>query len=114
MKYNKLHEKLDSYRLLEDNWDGCGGIKPSEQLIEAVRKFLLVLENEAIKAPRLMLSGSNEIGLFWKKENYYFEINFDDENDFSYFYKIDGKIFGEDEMPTSCISKHIKDILRLY
>lgn len=85
MKYNELHKKLDSYKLLEDDWDGYGGLKPTYELIEVVRKFIFVLENESIKAPKLMLSSSNEIGLFWKRENYYFEMNFDNENNFSFF-----------------------------
>ncbi|MBL0686560.1 MAG: hypothetical protein JJV95_03575 [Sulfurospirillum sp.] len=98
VEYSKLHEELATYKELKNNWDGYNGIRPIDEIIETAKSFLNILESKNIIHPNIMVSGEGEIGLFWKKKNHYIEIDFDLENHFSYFYKLDKEIYGEDDI----------------
>lgn len=99
--YEKIIQEIDSYELLKDNWDGYGAIKPSHSVIEMTKKFIRVLEFHNISKPKIMLSGDNEIALFWKNKKDYVEASIDDSNKLTYFYRLSGKIYGEDDLPIS-------------
>lgn len=98
-EYHKIYKELFSYRELQHNWDGYGGIRPSEEIINTTKNFMNILENNEIINPKIMVSGTGEIGLFWKNKDNYIEVDFDENEYFTYFYKIDNKIYGEDDIP---------------
>ena len=97
-RYVSLYTELSSYRELQENWDGYGGIKPDDEMISTTRKFLNILKENQIAEPKIMLTGSGEIGLFWKNKNHYIEVDFDKNKYLSFFYEIDGKLHGEDDI----------------
>jgi hypothetical protein len=98
IEYSKLYKELSTYSKLNDNWDGYNGIKPSDDIIETVRIFLEILKNHKIHHPRIMVSGSGEVALFWKKNKNYIEIDFDIKNKLSFFYELGTDIYGEDDV----------------
>jgi len=111
MKYEKIYIKLETYKTLEDNWDGYGGKKPSNATINNVFLFLELLRNNKIIEPKIMLSGNNEIGIYWKDKNvYYLEINFENNGLYSYFYEIGKQLFGKEDLTINFIDKELKDI----
>jgi hypothetical protein len=98
IEYSKLYKELSTYSELNNNWDGYNGIKPSDDIIETVRIFLNILKNHKIHYPRIMVSGSGEVALFWKKNKNYIEIDFDIKNKLSFFYELGTDIYGEDDV----------------
>ena len=67
--------ELLSYKYLEANWDGYDAIKPNAYSIAQAWKFLGVLIDNGISCPSVMISGSSEIGFYWKNDKYYVEID---------------------------------------
>lgn len=80
---------LHSYLSLQHDWDGYGGNAPSFDLISAGEKLLFQFQNYAFKAPKLMLSGSDEIGFYWENGNEYAEITFDNSESYTFIYMKD-------------------------
>jgi hypothetical protein len=98
IEYSELFSELSTYSDLNKNWDGYNGIRPSDDIIETVSIFLNILKNHKIHHPRIMVSGSGEIALFWKDNKNYIEIDFDIKNKLSFFYELDMDIYGEDDV----------------
>ena len=96
--YQKIYTELYSYRELKNNWDGYGGVRPADGIIITTKNFIDILKSYNIINPKIMVSGAGEIGLFWKNKNSYIEVDFDGNEYFTYFYKIDNKIYGEDDI----------------
>jgi len=99
--YQKIYTELDSYKELKNNWDGYGGVRPNDEIIITAQKFIDRLESLQIINPKIMVSGVGEIGLFWKNKNSYIEVDFDENEYFTYFYKINNEIYGEDDIALS-------------
>jgi hypothetical protein len=94
--YCELMKKIESYRYLNENWDGYGGIAPKEEVIGFAMGIIQELQKHKISAPKGMVSGEGEIALFWKRQNEYIEISLEESNESSYFIKKDNDIFGEE------------------
>jgi len=97
MTYEEIIKELNSYKNLKDNWDGYGGIKPKDDIIETARNFIEILKNNNIGCPKIMVSGTGEIGIFWSSSTAYIEIDFDIKDKFTYFYN-GNELFGEDDL----------------
>jgi len=106
--YQKIYEELFSYKELQNNWDGYGGIRPADEIISTTKNFIDILKDSNIINPKIMVSSIGEIGLFWKNNNSYIEIDFDENGYFTYFYNLDNKIYGEDDI---ALSQNIPDKL---
>lgn len=104
IKYDNIYKKLDSYSRLEANWDGYGAVKPSSDIIETTKSFLDILKENKIIKPKIMIAHDGTLSLFWKNKNNYLEIDFDSNDHLSFFYEIDRKVYGEDDIS---IDKHI-------
>jgi len=76
-EYENAIDTLYSYLSLQHDWDGYGGNAPTLDLIGMGEKLLFKLKNYEFKAPKLMLSGSGEIGFYWEYEKEYAEITWD-------------------------------------
>lgn len=107
-KYLSVYTELYSYKKLQNNWDGYGGIRPDDEIINSAKKFINILKYNKIFEPKIMVSGNGEIGLFWKNQNNYIEVDFDEDGHLSFFYEIDGKVHGEDDI---AITENIPDKL---
>lgn len=110
-EYEKIYKELESYKKLENNWDGYQGVRPSNELIKTSKEFLTILKNETIVNPSIMVSGKGEIALFWKNKDTYIEVNFDIENKYSYFFKMGTKIYGEDDIEVMVIADKLMETL---
>lgn len=96
-EYINAINTLYSYLSLQYDWDGYGGKAPTFDLIRAGEKLLSQCQNYAFKAPKLMLSGSGEIGFYWENGNEYAEITCDNPDTYTFVY-MKGKVpFIEDD-----------------
>lgn len=98
LEYEKLLQKLYSYKELPINWDGYNGVGPSIEIVATVKNFLNILKNNQIANPKIMVSCDGTIGLFWKSNHNYLEVDFDTANYLSFFYEFEKKVYGEDDL----------------
>lgn len=96
-KYCELMKKIESYQYLKKNWDGYDGIAPKKEVISFANGIIQVLQKYKISAPKAMVSGQGEIGLFWKGQNDYIEISLEEDFSSSYFVKNDNEVYGEED-----------------
>jgi hypothetical protein len=106
-EYSNLYTELFSYRELQDNWDGYKGVKPSDEIISTTERFIDILKCNKILKPKIMVSGNGEIGLFWKNQDKYIEIDFDEAEYLSFFYKMNGTVYGEDDVTINHIPEKL-------
>jgi len=106
-EYSNLYIELFSYKELQNNWDGYEGIKPSDEIISTTKKFIDILKHNKILKPKIMVSGNGEIGLFWKNQDKYIEVDFDEAEYLSFFYKMNGIIYGEDDVTVNRIPEKL-------
>lgn len=85
----KLVNEIKDWRLLDDNWDGEGGLKPFTQSIEEAISFVALLGEEII-LPEPMLLSSGHTALFWNEDNLYADIEFLGDGRIAYFIKKNG------------------------
>lgn len=109
--YNDIFKELNSYKDLKPNWDGYDGRKPSDDIVNTTKKFLEELKNNKISAPEIMISGIGQIAIYWKNRDSYIEVNFDMKDYLSFFYKIDGVVYGEDDLKVDSLPVRLKDAL---
>lgn len=96
-EYINAINTLYSYLSLPYDWDGYGGKAPTFDIISAGEKLLLQFQNHAFKAPKLMLSGSSEIGFYWENGNEYAEITCDNSELYTFVYMKDKIPFIEED-----------------
>lgn len=97
-KYNELIGKIYSFLYLQENWDGYGGISPSNGTVNTIVAFVTNIKNNRnISPPKVMLNGDGEISLLWKKDDLYIEVGFDDENQYSFLINAGTLIIGKDD-----------------
>lgn len=77
--WSTLRGKLQRWRTLTPDWDGEGGISPSEFTIEACRVLLNELESVDAPAPTAAISGDGEIVFEWIKGDGYASISQTDD-----------------------------------
>lgn len=92
---------LYSYLSLQHDWDGYGGNAPSFDLISAGEKLLIEFQRYAFKSPKLMLSGSDEIGFYWKNGNEYAEITCDNSESYTFIHMKEKNPFIEENKAIS-------------
>ena len=109
--YSQVFKELNSYKDLKTNWDGYGGIRPTDNTINSTKKFLEKLKENKISAPSIMVAGSGEVAIFWESKDSYIEVNFDTQEQFSFFYKIDDNIYGEDDIKVDNLPIRLKEAL---
>jgi hypothetical protein len=107
VKSSPLEAELFSYLNLEENWDGYGAVSPEHDLVYSAQKVLALIDkSDAVfkEHLKLMLSGDNEISLYWDFPDLYIELSVDEVGFFSYLIndKLNKHTLGEDDC-------HIKD-----
>lgn len=85
----KLTNEIKDWSLLDDDWDGEGGLKPVSQSIKEAIMFVALLD-EKIILPEPMLLSSGHISLFWNEDNLYADIEFLGDGRIAYFIKKNG------------------------
>lgn len=84
-EYIVLQKIIKDYINLEEDWDGYGGIPPMKEIVVTATNLVSKLKMEEIKVPKPMLSGSGEIGLYWKNDSMYIEITIDEPQKYSLY-----------------------------
>lgn len=97
-EYKDAIDILYSYLSLQHDWDGYGGKAPSFDLISAGEKLLIEFQKYSFKAPKLMLSGSDEIGFYWENGNEYAEITCDNSESYTFIHMKDKVPFIEEDV----------------
>lgn len=60
-----------------------------------------------------MISGIGQIAIYWKNRDSYIEVNFDMKDYLSFFYKIDGVVYGEDDLKVDSLPVRLKRCFEL-
>lgn len=108
-QYNEKREQLDrtasleklirqvyEYLDLKDDWDGYGGIVPTQKTVDNAIQWLKTMP-ELIPFPEPMLAGSGAIGFYWEDKGIYAEIGFTGDDSFwCYAEDTQGNEVGED------------------
>lgn len=116
-KFSNLYGTIFNYLDLEDDWDGYGGIKPSNKIISAGEILIKQLDKQANLRliPEPMLTGSGELGFYWDLDNTYIEIDIYEENKYSYFVQVDEKILLQgNDVALNEISQRFISLLKEY
>ncbi len=83
--YRDLGAAIEQYKSLEEDWDGYGAAAPTREIIDAAIELVRKLKIKNFKAPKPMLSGSGELGLYWKNNSVYIEISIDEPRNYSLY-----------------------------
>jgi len=97
--FKKLEGELYSYLDLEENWDGYDGVIPDKKIIDSCQVIIEKLKKSGLDAPKSMLTGAGEVGLYWKADKAYIELSFEENNTFSYIIDNGDTITGEEGCP---------------
>jgi hypothetical protein len=81
---------LRSYKSLPPDWDGYGADAPAETAIEDAVRFVGTLP-ENLPPPIPMVSGSGEVGLFWKGGGAYVDVGFMGDGRVAYLAQYPGR-----------------------
>ncbi len=104
-------ERLDRWAQLSDDWDGAGTRKPSPTAITAAKTLINVLPAD-IPIPKPMIdSGEGVVGFFWDNNEYYSDIEFDDEGKYSVFFR--NKISNKEKL-VEALTLSDADLSKLY
>ena len=81
---SKLIGTLTCYENLPEDWDGYGGVPPIGETISNATEFVSLLPSD-LPLPKPMLSGNGDVGLYWKTESLYIDIEFEGDGTYSYY-----------------------------
>lgn len=66
------------------NWDGYGGVAPSEATIRAMKQLYWLLP-QTTSMPVVQCAGDGEVSFAWRDNEAYLELGIDDDGTVSYF-----------------------------
>lgn len=66
LAWRRLEGKLSRWSTLPDDWDGDGGVAPSQEVLGAVGNFMKRARAEFVPPPEIYLTGDGEVGLRWR------------------------------------------------
>lgn len=94
---DSLIKHLNSYHTLGEDWDGYGGVPPSEQTIADGITFVDYM-SENFVTPRIGVSGDGEISFFWESDGYYIDVGLIGDGTFSFYARgpEGDELFGDD------------------
>ncbi len=102
-----LIEKVRSFAVLDDAWDGECAKAPTAKAIQEAEDFIYLLKDrhilDEIKQPIVSLMNDGEINFWWNLPEARFDIGFYGSGIYSYYAKIKDKEFGEDDKEFSNI-----------
>ena len=95
--YDTLLGKLYGFLSLKPDWDGYEGTVPSKSTIVAGEILLDKFKSHIFQAPKIMLSGSGEIGFYWENGSEYAEITCDRPDTYTFVYLKDKMTYSEED-----------------
>jgi hypothetical protein len=77
-------QDMESYRYVEDGWDGRGSVKPSCEAISVAQDFLSLLPF-GTPAPEALVSSDGDVGWFWREGDRAISVSFQPHRRIVYF-----------------------------
>ena len=113
MSKETLIQEVEEYRNRAPGWDGYEARSISEDAIEDVQRFIVLLP-DTIEPPRSQPCSDGEVSLVWRKGKRFAEVSFPGNGTF-YWYATDGERIGSDEdVPIRRgLPLHLQDIVGL-
>lgn len=84
-KEHKVINEIASYLKLGFDWDGYEGKAPKRSTVINAIDFANHLISEDFFHPKATLSASGAVGLYWEMQDFFAEIDFDDEGYVAFF-----------------------------
>ena len=104
---DKIAATLTSYLDLDEDWDGYGGVRPTDKAVRDTLEFLNALPEDKVP-PKPMLAGSGEVGLFWDIEGFYCDVGFEGDGTYSYYGELnDAHSIGDEEVPVGVFPEEL-------
>lgn len=110
---NDVADELDSYALLENDWDGEGSIAPDLEILLRAKQLLEFVPG-GLPFPKPMLSSSGEVGLYWRKGDVFADVVFDDDGSFSLFIKDSARAGSKAFIEGVVVNSHARSVLAQY
>lgn len=92
-----MAQELLQYQELSADWDGDNGHAPALLDIENAVAFMDHIPDKGIASAKLMVAGDGDVGFYWRNDNFYLEIGFQDGNISFYGKPSEGEKIGGDE-----------------
>lgn len=93
-----IAQEFRKYGALPDDWDGENGYAPAPLDIENAVAFMEHIPDKGIASAKLMVAGDGDVGFYWRHDNFYLEIGFQDGNISFYGKMPEGEKIGGDEI----------------
>lgn len=84
---DKLDATLMSYRKLPEGWDGYEGVPAAIEAVTDALVFLILLDGD-LPLPYPQIGSGGEVGLYWRTEKVFAEIEFLGDGQFSYYARL--------------------------
>lgn len=97
-KRRTMIQDLLQYQELPADWDGDNGHAPDLLDIKNAVTFMKHIPDEGIASAKLMVAGDGDVGFYWRHDNFYLEIGFQDGNISFYGKTSEGEKIGGDEI----------------
>lgn len=83
-RLESIKNEIDSYRDLQDGWDGEDSFKPSDEILKRAKELLSKLPS-GLPNPIPMISQTGELGFYWNNESFYADLHLEDEHNISLY-----------------------------
>lgn len=83
-RYLSALEEMESYRQLQDGWDGLDSVSPKDDVIDDAATFLENLPS-GLMPPDATASADGLVGWFWRTPQFYASLTFLGEHRYAYF-----------------------------
>lgn len=97
----KLMREIDTYRCLQEGWDGYSAAPANRHSIVDARVFISSLPPQH-PLPKPMLASDGEVSLFWEHEDVYLEASFPGDGTYHYIFNAPGVRIGADDLHVTC------------
>ncbi len=94
--FDKLINTLESYKSLEEDWDGYGGVTPSIEVVDTAINLIFKIKRDDLPTPKPMISSSGNVGLYWNGKDSYVEVGIDGDNSYYTYISEGDKYAGQD------------------
>lgn len=84
-KIQAFRTRLNEYRNLSDGWDGGDGIAPSSDSLSDLEALFDLVVNGGYPIPDPSISSEGEVGLYWRKNSIYINLEFDEGGLYSFY-----------------------------
>lgn len=96
-QFQKLHNKLESFKSLTNDWDSYGALPPDKLCLVYTQTFLNMVN--AYLPCDIFPEPSGSISCWWSRDNIDVDISIESDNKMSYFIRNNRKKYYGDDIP---------------